>query len=307
MLKFRPDVVLSNEFGARTLLASLTAKLIGHRLVVYSESTPHTEAQSNRSQLAMRRLLRNRPDAYICNGIQSRDFLENLGIRSQNIFEVGQALDLETFEDQFELEDRKCFREQWKIKGVCYLFVGHLTKHKGAIQLLKAWREFCESNPGDVTLLMAGEGDQHRQLKAMIEESGLKNVQILGFVQRKELAKIYSASDVFAFPTLGDCFSLAFEEAMAASLPVIGSCYGGESELVVEGENGWVADPLNHDDLVAKLRLAFAAKAKLAQMGQAAHKSVSRMGIDKVATRIRRAIDYTLESPKQRSQLYESV
>jgi glycosyltransferase involved in cell wall biosynthesis len=301
MLKFRPDVVLSNEFGVRTLLACLTAKLLGHRLIVYCESTPHTEMHSNRKQLSVRRLLSKRPDAYICNGKQSRVFLENLGVESQDIFEVGQALDLESFDHPYAAIDREKLRQQWKLAGVCYLFVGHLTRHKGTIQLLEAWRAFCESTPVDATLLLAGEGAERIRLEAMIADGKLKNVKILGFVQRKELAKIYSAADVFVFPTLKDCFSLAFEEGMAAGLPVIGSPYGGESELVVEDENGWVADPLNLDDLVAKLRLAYEARADLPEMGRRARQDVSRMGIEKVAARIRRVVDHTLEKTKQRS------
>lgn len=301
MLKFRPDVVLSNEFGARTLLASLTAKLLGHRLIVYSESTPHTEVHSSRRQLTVRRLLSGRPDAYICNGKESRLFLENLGIDSKSIFEVGQALDLESFDHPFVAGDREKLRQQWKITGVCYLFVGHLTKHKGTIQLLEAWRALCESTPVDATLLLAGEGEERGRLEAMIAEGKLKNVKILGFVQRKELAKIYSAADVFVFPTLKDCFSLAFEEGMAAGLPVIGSPYGGESELVVEGENGWVANPLNRDELVGKLRLAYEARPALAAMGRRARQDVSCNGIGKVADRIRRVVDHTLEGCKKNS------
>jgi glycosyltransferase involved in cell wall biosynthesis len=83
---------------------------------------------------------------------------------------------------------------------------------------------------------------------------------------------------------------------MAAGLPVIGSPYGGESELVVEGENGWVADPLNVNDLVAKLRLAYDARPELPEMGMRARQAVSRMGIEKVAARIRCVVDHTLEN-----------
>ena len=52
MVRFRPDVVISDEFGARTLLAALTAKMVGHRLIVCSESTPHTESNPSLKQRA---------------------------------------------------------------------------------------------------------------------------------------------------------------------------------------------------------------------------------------------------------------
>jgi glycosyltransferase involved in cell wall biosynthesis len=298
VLKFRPDVVFSNEFGARTLLASLTSKLIGHRLIVYSESTPHTERDANRKQLAVRRLLSNCPDAYICNGQQARLFLENLGVPSRHVFEVGQALDVDTFQHRFTAEDRQKLRGDMKVRGVCYLFVGHLNRRKGTSQLIEAWKDFSERRGGDCTLIMAGEGNSRAEVERLISEHSMTNVRILGFVQRNELARIYGAADVFVLPTLSDCFSLAFEEGMAASLPVIGSCYGGESELVVEGENGWVCDPLNHDDLVAKLLAAYEAAPELVAMGTRARTAVEEMSIEKVAARMRQVVDHVLQRPK---------
>jgi glycosyltransferase involved in cell wall biosynthesis len=298
VLKFRPDVVFSNEFGVRTLLASLTSKLMGHRLIVYSESTPHTERNASRRQLAVRRFLSQCPNAYICNGVQARQFLENLGVKPHHIFEVGQALDVDSFQHCFSDEDRQKLRAEMKIQGICFLFVGHLNKHKGTSQLVEAWQEFSARVDGDCTLLMAGEGNNRTNVEAYLREHNVTNVRILGFVQRKELARIYGASDAFVFPTLGDCFSLAFEEAMAASLPVIGSIYGGESELVVEGENGWVCDPLNHDDLVSKLMAAFEAAPQLRSMGERARTAVEEMSIEKVAARMRKVVEHVLRRPK---------
>lgn len=298
MLKFRPDVVFSNEFGVRTMLASLTSKLIGHRLIVYSESTLHTERDASRKQRAIRRLLSQCPDAYICNGVKAREFLEHVSVKPQDIFEVGQALDVDTFQHIFSEEHRQYLRSKLNVRGVCYLYVGHVNQRKGVVELIKAWKTFSDRVGGDCTLLMAGEGTSRAAVEAYIREQKIENVQLLGFVQRNELTDIYGASDAFVFPTLSDCFSLAFEEAMAASLPVIGSIYGGESELVVEGENGWVCDPLNHDELVAKLMAAYEAALQLRSMGQRARTAVEEMSIEKVAERMRKVVEHVLQRPK---------
>jgi len=299
LLKFRPDVVISGEFGARTLLAYISSILSGHRLIIHSESTPHTERNPSRKQRALRRLLRARAEAYICNGRQSRQFLEDLGTRSHDIFEVGQAIDLESFvlaEPDFH---RNLQRDMWGISGVCYLYVGHLIFAKGLEQLLQAWTTFCRNEGTDATLLLAGDGQDRIQLEEQINQAGLKNVKLLGFIPREQLAKVYAAADVFVFPTLQDCFSLAFEEAMAASLPVIGSIYGGESELVVSGENGWVVDPLCHDDLAENLHLAWQMQDELPRMGERSRAIVSRMGINLVADRIRQVVSYVSDQPSR--------
>lgn len=295
VLKFRPDVVLSNEFGMRTLLASLTAKLASHKLVVYNEATCHTESCIGRSQRLLRKLLHACPDAYICNGIQSREYLETLGVPRRDIFEIGQAVDLESFDHDTAAGEREAFREKWNIHGTCFLYVGQLTRFKGTDKLLQAWHMLCESQPINATLVLAGEGEDYKSLEREVAEAGLTNVRFLGFVQRTELATVYAAADVFVFPTMRDCFSLAFEEAMAAGLPVIGSIYGGESELIEEGVNGWTCDPANTDDLVDKLQMALQARDELAQMGEAAQRDVQKMGIVPVAARIRAAIDHVMQ------------
>jgi glycosyltransferase involved in cell wall biosynthesis len=294
LLKFRPDVVFSNEFGLRTMLATITAKLIGHKLIVYNEATPHTESFIGRPQLLVRSLLHARPDAYICNGKQSREYLESLGVASGDIFEVGQALDLESFDYELATLHRDEFRERWNIRGTCFLYVGQLIKFKGTDNLVQAWRKFSEAGPADATLVLAGEGEDHEFLEKEVADTGLTNVRFLGFVPRTQLAEVYLAADVFVFPTLRDCFSLAFEEGMAAGLPVIGSIYGGESELVNQGVNGWICDPLDIDDIVDKLRLAWESREQFQQLGEQARLDVQKMGIAPVAARIRRAVDYAL-------------
>jgi glycosyltransferase involved in cell wall biosynthesis len=291
LLKFRPDVVLSNEFGMRTLLAAFTAKLIGHKLVVYNEATCHTEKYIGRPQKLLRKALRARPDAYICNGKQSREYLETLGAKKHDVFEVGQALDLESFDNEQAAGYRDELRKKWNIHGTCFLYVGQLIKFKGTDNLIEAWIKFCQSHQADTTLVIAGEGEDRQRLESELAKSAINNVRFLGFTPRSELANVYAAADVFVFPTLRDCFSLAFEEGMAAGLPVIGSIYGGESELVQEGVNGWVCDPLDSDDLVNKLKVAWNSRHNFEEMGERARRDVQKMGIAPVAERIRAVID----------------
>jgi len=46
-------------------------------------------------------------------------------------------------------------------------------------------------------------------------------VRLLGPVDRKELRDLYQASDIFAFPAVGEMLTLAMQEAMACGLPVV--------------------------------------------------------------------------------------
>ncbi|MEM9352743.1 MAG: glycosyltransferase family 4 protein [Planctomycetota bacterium] len=298
LLRFRPDVAISSEFGARTLMATVTARLAGHRLMVYSESTPHTEASPGARQKDIRRYVGRRLDGCICNGKQSRLFLEELGVPGGSIFEVGQALDVDSFSTDLSSTERSRTRSELGAEGLTFLYVGHLAFTKGLGQLLESWAELCDGVDEPITLLLAGDGPDRGELESMAARLGLQNVRVLGYWPREDLARVYQSADVFAFPTLRDCFSLAFEEAMASGLPVIGSVYGGESELVEEGVNGWVADPLAAGSLTGALREAYAARELLGAMGDCSRRSVERMSIDLVADRIRAAVREVVNRPR---------
>jgi glycosyltransferase involved in cell wall biosynthesis len=58
--------------------------------------------------------------------------------------------------------------------------------------------------------------------------------------QRKELDKLFMSADFLLVPTRAEAYGLVFCEAAAFGLPVIATNTGGVSEIVREGENGYL-------------------------------------------------------------------
>jgi glycosyltransferase involved in cell wall biosynthesis len=58
--------------------------------------------------------------------------------------------------------------------------------------------------------------------------------------QRKELEQLFIEADFFLLPTRSDCTPIVFCEANAFGLPVITTDTGGVSEIIRDGENGFV-------------------------------------------------------------------
>jgi glycosyltransferase involved in cell wall biosynthesis len=54
------------------------------------------------------------------------------------------------------------------------------------------------------------------------------------------LRRLYAAADLFALPTLADCFAIVIAEAMAAGLPVVATNVGGIGEAVFDGDTGFI-------------------------------------------------------------------
>ncbi len=68
-----------------------------------------------------------------------------------------------------------------------------------------------------------------------------------------ELISLYQRCDIFALPTLADCFSLVAMEAMSCGLPVVISRLGGIPEIVEEGRTGYLLEPGDYPALALRL------------------------------------------------------
>ncbi len=80
---------------------------------------------------------------------------------------------------------------------------------------------------------------------------------LAGFVSdKRKLGSIYSASDVFLFPSLEDNLPIMVQEAMAAGTPVVGFAVGGVPEMVEDRRTGWLCAPADQSALNQNLREA---------------------------------------------------
>jgi glycosyltransferase involved in cell wall biosynthesis len=82
------------------------------------------------------------------------------------------------------------------------------------------------------------------------------------------LLERYRQADVFALPSLGECFGIATVEAMAAGLPVVASDVGGTADIIEQGQNGFITAAGDVDDLGAALAAVLADPARRDAMGR---------------------------------------
>jgi glycosyltransferase involved in cell wall biosynthesis len=151
-----------------------------------------------------------------------------------------------------ETEIRQC-KSELGIAGKSPILgvVGSLYPVKGHRFLIAAMPEILRRWP-DVVLLVIGRGKLEASLEAQAEELGVgAHVRFLGL--RQDVPRLLSALDVFVLPSLSEGLSLALLEAMAAGKPVVATEVGGNPEVVIPGETGYLAKPEDTTDLTAKL------------------------------------------------------
>ena len=76
-------------------------------------------------------------------------------------------------------------------------------------------------------------------------------VHRLGYVSdEKQLSLMYSAADVYLFPSREDNAPLTVGESLLCGTPVVGFPVGNVTDVIIHKESGYIAEYLNYDDLV---------------------------------------------------------
>ncbi|HEU4850215.1 MAG TPA: glycosyltransferase [Terrimesophilobacter sp.] len=132
------------------------------------------------------------------------------------------------------------------------LFVGRVTGEKHIDVLIRA---VAKLDPAlEATLDIVGGGDLLNHLKKLANDVGVGDrTTFTGYVSDDELKAAYTNSTVFAIPSIAELQSIATMEAMSSGLPVVAANAMALPHLVHDGDNGYLFEPENVDDLAAKL------------------------------------------------------
>jgi phosphatidylinositol alpha-1,6-mannosyltransferase len=126
----------------------------------------------------------------------------------------------------------------------CVAIVGRMSsseRYKGHDELLEAWPGVLAAVP-DAYLVVIGKGDDLARLTEKAKSLRLmSHVTFTGFLPDGVMRAVLSLCDVYAMPSRGEGFGLAYLEAMRAGLPCIGSDQDAAGEIIVDGTTGLLA------------------------------------------------------------------
>ena len=246
----KPQVVVSAEFGLRTLMAALYCRANGLPLIVASEGTHHTDRLIGYSRRWLRKWICRAATHFWSNGTESSALLKSYGVVNERITTHMTGVDTHFFVAQARerLSQREIVRIRLGLSGTVFLVLGSLSGRKGTPQLRLAIDELCRQRPHiKLSLLFLGTGDEELATREWASNLPTGVVVVFaGFVQMNEIPDYLAASDWGLMPTLEDCWPLATLEMLLAGLPQLFSRYNGATpELFQEGATGLVVDPLD--------------------------------------------------------------
>lgn len=133
-------------------------------------------------------------------------------------------------------------------------YVSRIDKGKGWNFFLQLIQRLIKENNLNVYGIVVGKGRESEAMITMIQSLKLMDrIQCFNNVDHSSLPSVYSLMDLFIFPTiLSESLGLVGIEAMACKLPIIGSNIGGLRTYISNGNNGYLFEPGNLDDLYEK-------------------------------------------------------
>ncbi len=142
---------------------------------------------------------------------------------------------------------------RWRDGTLNILYIGRFENRKGAMYLLKAYRQLRREGL-DCRLLMIGAGPQEREIRRYIATRRLVGVELLGRVSDTDKVRALATADVFVSPATGqESFGIVLLEAMAAGAPIVCSDIHGYKGVVRRGEQALLVPPKEVGPLAAAI------------------------------------------------------
>ncbi|OGG73870.1 hypothetical protein A3A40_02565 [Candidatus Kaiserbacteria bacterium RIFCSPLOWO2_01_FULL_54_20] len=115
--------------------------------------------------------------------------------------------------------------ERYKIRAPFILDVSRLEPHKNVDTLIRAYESLRRESSITPALIIVGAKRFGAEKTLALATASLyaKDIIFLHFVEQQDLNALYSAADVFVFPSLNEGFGLPIVEAFASGTPVVTS------------------------------------------------------------------------------------
>lgn len=148
----------------------------------------------------------------------------------------------------FEKSDRSQLKMDQKKKYV--IGIGRMVKRKAFCDFLKVIAKL----PANYSGIIIGDGPERKNLKLLSKKLNISDRIIFpGHVNEEKKMQYISCSDIFLLTSLHEGFGIILQEAMQVGLPVVTTNYGGQVDLIKEGENGFLVNVGDVDKMTERI------------------------------------------------------
>ncbi len=279
---WRPDVLHSHMVHANLMARALRLIAPIPALV----STIHNIYEGGRLRMAAYRLTNGLVDHMTIVSQAAADRFIGDGIVPRELLTVvANGVDTDQIRN-LPAGARESLRRSLGLDGeFVWLAVGRFEIAKDYPNMLRAFARVRERQP-DAVLLLVGRGSLQEETEALARKLGMGGaVRFLGV--RGDVPLVMSAADGYVMSSAWEGMPMVLLEAAAAGLPIVATTVGGNHEVVLDGESGFLVAPRDDEALgSAMLRLSGLPEARRRSMGERGHEHIrTRYGLNRVAER----------------------
>jgi len=153
--------------------------------------------------------------------------------------------------------------------GDCAVFLGRLSREKGADILLNAFTILRSKLHISLPLKIAGDGPLRKHLENRVQTEGIAAIEFLGKRTFSECVQILVKAKFIIMPAVCyENFPMVIRESFSCGKPVIASDLGAMAAIVEDGKTGLLFEPGNPEDLAAKMQWMLENEDACIQMGR---------------------------------------
>ena len=233
----KPDVVHTYFFWS--IIYGRLLKLMGLAPVLVENREDMGFSWGWGAYLALR-LTQSVPDRVIAvAGPVKEVALRKEGLAPSRAIVVHNGIPLATSAERGREETRRQFG--FAHEHIVIGMVANLPREvKGGKHLLDVVREVVAAAP-TARFLLVGMGTDAETLRPELETRGIAEY-VVGAGYRRDVEDCYTAMDISVLTSSTEGLSITLLESMRAGLPTVATRVGGNAELVVEGETGFLVD-----------------------------------------------------------------
>ena len=264
------DVVFLWNTPLTMIYGIAAAKMAGlHRIVAVVHNTGYVERKFRTDMI--NRLLMRFVKKVVATGLPHKDYIvRKEHVPVEKIEVIYNGVEIKNYELSINKQKKKeelGIPRDTKVVGI----VARLHKAKRHDVFLTAAKSILAEYE-NVHFIIVGEGDERERVAGLIARLDLaRHVELLGL--RKDIAEIYHVLDVAVLSSdpLVETMPLAVIEAMSSSVPVVATNVGSLSDMVIDGDNGFLVEPGAAEDLAKAVLKLLKDGGLAARMGRRGH------------------------------------
>jgi glycosyltransferase involved in cell wall biosynthesis len=194
------------------------------------------------------KLAHNQAAVNLCTSTAMQLELTNHEIERVKVWQRG--VDTELFRPELVSQEMRSHLTQGHPEAPLLLYVGRLSAEKEIDRI----KPVLQAIPG-ARLALVGDGPHRQELEALFADTP---THFVGYLRGEALGAAFASADAFIFPSRTETLGLVLLEAMAAGCPVIAANAGGIPDIVTNGVNGYLFDPMDENGAIAATQMLLA-------------------------------------------------